>query len=90
MNDRITNRTILAALPGWSVAVYIEGGKDGDKTYEDYLSPRPIIAWDIEREKSPIRHNVIPITVDGNMENCANPWRSRRQKASMSSKAIPS
>jgi len=78
---------IVPATPGWSVAVYIAPGKD----YDGYLSLHPIIAWEIQREEGPcdpraggqpgqryLSHSVMPLTVDGNMNNHGNLWAIKR------------
>jgi hypothetical protein len=81
-----TDHFIVPATPGWFVAIYVSGGKD----YEEYLMLEPIIAWEIEREVGPyqpsmgrpgeqwLSRNVMPITVERNLERQGNPWAIKR------------
>jgi hypothetical protein len=69
--------TIIAARPGWYVAMFqprIAFG-DGDG-WDDHLDLMPIVAWEIEREEclGKISHSVQPLTIDGNMNNHAKWW----------------
>ena len=77
-----TTRTIVPALAGWYVALFIEG----DKASGDHFALDSIIAWEIEREDRPYRasagrpgercvsHYPMPITLEGNTNNMANQW----------------
>jgi hypothetical protein len=74
---------IMPAMPGWFVAVYVEGGKD----YDEYLRLEPIIAWEIQRivpESGDycLHHEVMPLTIDGNMNYWGNPWAIKRPDGS--------
>ena len=75
-------RTVIPALPGWYVAVLIEG----DEGHGDELVFDPIVAWEVERYEEPyhqiakrppgemcVTHGVIPITLEGDPSG-ANPW----------------
>jgi len=77
-------RTIIAARPGWYVAVFVprEDTNDG----ADQFDLTPIVAWEIERSEQPfhpmagrpgeqcISHAVIPLTLDGNMKYSSDEW----------------
>ena len=82
---------IVPATPGWFVAMYVEGGKD----YEEYLRLEPIIAWEIQRQEKAVSdprmgrpgdyflyHEVMPLTIDGNMNYWGNPWAIKRPDGS--------
>jgi len=79
MTRNSSSHTIITAQPGWYVAMYVRGLKGADG-WDEHLSLRPIIAWDIEREDvdakdtSRVWHNVTPLTVDGNMNHYAEWW----------------
>jgi hypothetical protein len=85
MIDQVTH-TIMAALPGWYIAVFIRGMR-GDDGWEDHLSLHPIIAWEIERQQDDgwdradsddrnryVWHNATPITIDGNKNHHVRNW----------------
>jgi hypothetical protein len=82
MRDKVEQHTVIPALPGWYVALYIEGGEVNGKRWDDYLSLDPIVAWEIERHdhsKGPdwdrcVSHYFNPLTVDGNMDGAGNLW----------------
>jgi hypothetical protein len=75
--------TIIAARPGWYVAMFTPAltGHDG---WPDHLSLRPIIAWEIERVAREqdfgrpglprVVHSIMPLTVEGNMDQFADWW----------------
>jgi len=78
---------IVPATAGWFVAMYVGAGPD----CPGCLAFEPIIAWEIERSEGPyhpsagrrpddlcLYHGVIPITVEGNMDNHTNPWAIKR------------
>jgi hypothetical protein len=86
-------QTIVPALPGWYVALFMEAvtlpsGESRDACF----SLEPIIAWEIERHVFPyhpvagrpagehgVSHDVNPITVNGNMlTGTANEWAIKR------------
>jgi hypothetical protein len=79
MGSDSISRTTIAALPGWYIAMFIRGDPQGTpEPWDDYLSLVPIVAWEIERSESRydrhVRHFVIPITTEGNMNRSANLW----------------
>ena len=47
--QRIQERSVVKADPGWAVAIYIKPGKH----YEGHVSYDPIIAWAITYEEGP-------------------------------------
>ena len=79
MSEKIF-QTIVPAVAGWYVAVFIEG--------DIYLDP--IIAWEVERVEKPyhpgvgrlgeqcISHWVDPLTINGNMTDFADTWAIKR------------
>lgn len=84
--------TIVPAQPGWSLAIYVEGGKEPDgKEYAAGFTLEQIIAWEIERKSGPfhpsagrpgekcVSRYVTPITVDStDVETLSNQWAIRR------------
>jgi hypothetical protein len=81
VSEKIYNRTVVPAPPGWYVAVLVVGGTDGKETWPDRLDLDPIIAWEIERTEQDyhpsanrppgiraVHHSVIPLTLEGNHE----------------------
>lgn len=83
MREKIITHSILLAQPGWYVAHYL-ATVDGEAD-EIYLEP--IIAFEIRRTEGPyhpsvkrppadtlIHHDVVPITLDGNLETTTEEW----------------
>jgi hypothetical protein len=77
-DDENTTHTIIPALPGWYVALYIP---EDNSPKDDSLHLCPIVAWDIERTEGGIdrwarplktRVNATPITLEGSMEDWVN------------------
>jgi hypothetical protein len=79
--------TVIPALPGWYVALYIEAGESDGKKWEDGLALTPIIAWEIEKYARPYHHSVknrrgelcvsrfaTPITPSEDVEHIVNLW----------------
>jgi hypothetical protein len=85
MSHNSNAHSIIAAQPGWYVAMFVPrfAGSDG---WDAYLNLMPIVAWDIEREELTAHtednleepqhfyHRVMPLTVDGNMNRWAKWW----------------
>jgi hypothetical protein len=73
--------TTIQATPGWYVAMFIPGCHSGteEEQWDDHLSLRQIVAWEIERYQQPehsrwnrrVSHDVTPLTTDGNMDHYA-------------------
>jgi hypothetical protein len=85
MAQESRTHTIIAARPGWYVAVFVPREKTEDEQ-ADQFDLTPIVAWEIERSERPyhpsagrlgekcIFHSVMPLTLDGNMDNWVVGW----------------
>jgi hypothetical protein len=82
-DERFPTRTIIAAAPGWYVAVFMPGchsNADESDNWDDYLALQPIVAWEIERYQQRdhtrwhqhVSHEVMPLTTMGNMNHVPN------------------
>jgi hypothetical protein len=82
-DDKTVTTTIIPALPGWELAIYVRAG-ESRAARVDY---EPIIAWEIERTQRPrinpwdynVYRHLAPITARRpNIEQVANPWAIKR------------
>jgi hypothetical protein len=56
MTETTLVHTVIAAQPGWSLAIFIEAGKEpqaGGKEWEAGFAHEPIIAWEIKITSEP-------------------------------------
>jgi hypothetical protein len=84
----IPHFSIVPALPGWHVAIFIAGGSEDGEAWDPYFTLEPIIAWMIEHHRyhSSARrppheraHHVDPITVEGTQSTrSSNPWAYKK------------
>jgi hypothetical protein len=89
MTNTITH-TVIAANPGWSLAIFIKGGKDRNgEQYEAGFAHEDIIAWDVEIRSGPyhrarpgdemcVSRYATPITAEStDTEHLGNRWALR-------------